>query len=300
METNSKISVEKSVKLYEKAQDSFKRNNFDYAINILLSVIKCAPQFVKARHLLHLIARKRLEKHKLIILQRIIGTIIGLPHLLAGLFYYAKQEYVKAAFSFEKTILHDPANPLTLSLLGECAWKLDMPDTAIDVFEMVKDLSPKHTKTLYVLGNLYKDEAHDLEKAKECFSAILCYDKHNQKARKGISDVAALQTIEDGKYDDLSSSFLTKVKSSEFNEITEKKLRAVKSEEDLQILIKDTEQKYREEPSNVKVLIELAGYYREGKDYSKAISCYQEAKRLAPEDYTITRFIMDTETGKID
>ncbi len=296
----SQKKTDKALKLYEKAQDAFKRNNYNYAINLLFTTVELAPQFVKARHLLHLILKKKLESSKFVILDRIVGNIVAVPFYLTGLFFFFKPDYAKAMFQFEKILLKDPVNTFVLSMLGACAVRLDMVDTAIDTYETIKTLVPRDIKNLKLLGDLYKDCAADLEKAKECYSSILQYDKENHAARKALSDVAALQTIEVGSYDDTSTSFLSKVKNLDYTDIAEKKMRAVKSKEDLLILIKDTEQEYRKEPKNVKIIIELASYYLQAEQFDTAIAYYKKARATAPEDYTLTKLLMDAQTLKID
>lgn len=293
-------STEKALRLYEKAQDAFKKNNYPYAINLLFNTIEVAPHFVKARHLLHLIEKKKLEHSKVVMINRALGNILNIPFYILGYFYFLKGDYAKAMIYFEKILLRDPVNTPVLKSIGDSSLKLEMIETAIDTFETIRTLIPSDIKNLRKLGDIYKDLGNDLGKAKECYTAILQYDKNNHAARKGLSDVAALQTIEVGSYDDLSSSFLTKVKDLEFADVTEKKMRAVKSEEDLRVLIKDTEKEYEKEPRNVKIIVELASYYLQAKEYDSTIAFYKKARAVAPEDYTLTKLLMDAEIAKID
>ncbi len=296
----SNKNTDKAVKLYEKAKDAFKRNNLDYAINLLFTVIELSPQFVQARHLMHLIQMKKLKKSKIIIITRIIGNILSIPDYICGFILYSQSKFDKAMLKLEKVLSRDPSNCIILKTIADCALKLDMNETAIDIFETIQSIDPRDFKNLETLGYLYIREINNLDKAKECFSTILQYDKTNSIARKGLSDVAALQTIKVGSYDDLSTSFLTKVKDPEYADITEKKLRAVKSDEDLQILIKETLDAHQKDQKNVKLIIELANYYLQGKDYNLAIRYYQKARNLTPEDYTLTKMIMEAETMKLD
>ncbi|MEW6534679.1 MAG: tetratricopeptide repeat protein [Candidatus Auribacterota bacterium] len=293
-------SSEKTLRLYEKAQEAFKRNNLDYAIKILITVVEFSPQFIKARHLLRLIEMKKLERSKAVLLKRFIGNMLSIPYYPIAYFYFYRGQYDKALSFYEKILLNDPVNIIVLTTLGNSALALDMVDTAIETFETIRRIIPSHIKNLMKLGTIYKDRTGELEKAKECFTTILQYDKENHAARKAVSDVSALQTIETGSYDDLSSSFLTKVKDLDYTDIAEKKMRAVKSEEDLQILIKDTEEAHRQEPQNSKTIIELASYYLQAKDYQSAIAYYKKALDLTPEDYTIVKMIMNAEMSQFD
>lgn len=296
----AKQSSEKIFKIYEKAKEAFQKHNYDYAINLLMTAIGLSPQFTKARHLMHLIARKKLESNKSIILSRITGNIVNIPNYFTGLFYLLKTDYSKALISFEKILIHDPVNIQILKIAGTCAKSLKLIDSSIEFYETVKILIPSDIKNLKQLGDLYKDEVADLEKAKECYANILQYDKNNYAARKGISDVAALGTIEKGSYDDISSSFLTKVKNIDYTDIVEKKMRAVKSEEDLIVLINDTLQNHQKEPHNVKIVIELAKYHLQAKNYEDAVSWFEKARSLNPDDYTLTKHIMNTRQQQID
>jgi|GEM_PF-1258475 len=296
----SKKNTDKAVKLYEKAKDAFNRNNLEYAINLLFTTIELSPHFVQARHLLHLIQKKKLQQSKIILASRVIGNILSIPDYIIGFIYFSQNKLYDAMMKFEKILSRDPANDLILKTLGNCAINLDMTETAIDIFETIQSINPTNVKNLETLGYLYIKNTSDLEKAKECFTTILQYDRTNSVARKGLSDVAALQTIKVASYDDLSTSFLTKVKDPEYADITEKKLRAVRSEEDLQILIKDTLEDHQKNPKNVKIIVELANYYLQAKEYNLAIRYYQKARNLTPEDYTLTKMIMEAETMKLD
>ena len=291
---------EKIFRLYEKAKEAFQRRNYDYAINLLMTAVTISPQFTKARHLMHLIARKKLEASKSVMIARISGNLINVPNYLIGTFYLLKADYNKALLSFEKILVHDPVNIQLLKIAGKCAKSLKLIDSSIECFESVRILMPRDVKNLKQLGDLYKTEVGDLEKAKECYANILQYDKNNHAARKGISDVAALGTIEKGSYDDMSSSFLTKVKDLDYTNIVEKKMRAVKSEEDLIVLINDTLERHKKEPQNVKIVIELAKYHVQAKNFDNAISWFEKARSLNPDDYTLTKHIMNTKKQQID
>ncbi len=291
---------DKAVKLFEKAKDAFNKNSDDYALNLLLNAVTIAPDFVQARHLMHLIAKKKLEKSKVVLVKRLLGNISSIPHYIIGLFNYARKNYQQAIINYEHILINDPANIPVLKMLGDCAEKQDMLETAIDTYETIRVLMPSDIKNLKKLGDIYKDDAGELEKARECYASIIQYDKKNQDARKGLSDVAALGTIEKGSYDDLDSSFLTKVKDADYAQKAEKRMRAVKSEEDLRIIINDLEDQHRKEPNNVKTILELAGYCIQAKQFDRAIEWYKQARKLAPEDYTITKNIMNAETLKID
>lgn len=293
-------SANKAIRLYEKAQDAFNRNNPDYAISLLFATLKVAPNYVKARHLIRLITKKNLEQSKSIFMTRIIGNIVSIPSYITGLFFYLKNNHQDAILSFEKVLIKDPVNTFVLRFIGSSAEKLEMTETAVEIYETIRILSPSNIKNLHVLGNIYKDDVQDLGKAQECFSEIIQYNRNSHFARKGLSDIAALQTIEAGKYDDTSSSFLSKVKDLEYTDITEKKMRTVKSKEDLKILIKDTEAKHLKNPNNVQIILELASYMLEIKEFDNAISCYTKAQTLSPEDYTLTKRIMETEIIKIE
>ncbi len=300
MTTPENDSANRAIRLYEKAQDAFNRNNPDYAVSILFATLKVAPNFVKARHLIRLIAKKKLEQSKSVILSRIMGNILSIPSYIGGFFFYLKNDHRQAILAFEKILMKDPINTFVLQLVGSSAEKLDMIDTAVEIYETIRTISPSNTKNLHRLGNIYKDSLQDLDKAKEAFSEIIQYNRNSHIARKGLSDIAALQTIEQGKYDDTSSSFLSKVKDLEYTDITEKKMRTVKSQEDLRALIKDTEQQHLQNPSNVKIILELASYLLEMKEFDKAIDYYKKAQALSPEDYTLTKQIMDAEIMKIE
>ncbi len=291
---------DKAVKLFEKAKDAFNRNSHDYALSLLMSSVTLTPDFVQARHLMHLIAKKKLENNKIVLLARVIGNIVSVPHYILAFFNFAKKEYGQAMIHFEHILINDPANIPVFKLIGKCAEEQDMLETAIDTYETIRVLMPSDLKNLKTLADIYKDEAGELDKARECYSAIIQHDKKNQYARKGLSDVAALGTIEKGSYDDLDSSFLTKVKDADYAQKVEKRMRAVKSEEDLRIIIQDLEEQHQKEPKNVKTIIELASYCIQAKQFDRAIDWYHQAHELAPEDYTITRNIMNAETLKID
>lgn len=291
---------DRSLKLYEKAHEAFKKNNFDYAINLLLKAVEVTPSYLQARHLLRLIEKKKLERSKAILLTRAIGNILSLHHYVIGYYHFTKQNHHKAIISFENILLKDPVNTVVLSSLGQSALDLDMIDTAVETFEFIRTLVPSKVKNLMKLGSIYKEKTRELEKAKDCFSSVLQYNKENYDARKEISDIAALQTIKDGSYDDMSSSFLNKVKDLDYTDIQEKKMRSIKSTEDLRTLIADTKQAHQAEPSNVKIIIELASYYQQAQEYDTAITYYNKARDITPEDYTLLRLIMNAEITKID
>jgi len=298
--TVQEINVSKAVQdFYGKAKEAFDRNNFDYAQTILKNILRTNPDYYKARGLLRITQLKQAESVKTNALQKELGRVKLVPLLLKILFLSFKKKWPQNIEALEEALKIDPTNTFALQKLAHSAFQLGWTQTAVDTLEILKKISPNNFKVLLDLGQIYMS-AGDLEKSRKYFQEASRLSPNNPIAAKGLKDFAAMKTIEQGGWSDTNSSYRGKIKDEAQAEMFEKETKAVKSEEDLSSLIRNVEQKLKEQSDNPALLKELAELQAQSKNLDAAIETYQKLSSIISFDENIQKQITQLSIQKIN
>ena len=258
----------------KRARLAYERNNLDYAITLLLQLVKEAPRYLAGRRLIRDISiKKHGESSKGAF--KALNAMAFTPQILKAQ-SSAKKHPEEALATLEQVLASDPFNKQANELLSQIAKTLEMPATASFALETLQRANPQDLKNLHALGKLYL-EAKD-PRAREVYTAILNLKPNDGEAISNLKNAEAIGTLEKGwssagSYRDVLADKETALNLEQQNKIT-------KSEEAIDQLIADHYARHQEEPQNLAHVRRIADLYRQKNDYTNALSYYQYGYEL--------------------
>jgi len=261
--------------LYNKAFSAVERGNTDYAIQMLRQVLELEPRLLIARKYLRMVELKRFRESKV---NHTMSTVSGLGKMMAAK-GALKKNPKKALSAAEDLMEKDPANLQFVKVLEQAAIASDMPEVAIQTYEMIRELYPQDADLLRRLGALYLSVDEPI-KGRDCLELVARMNPKDQEAQKALKDASALATLKKGNWEK-EGSFRDKMKDTQEAQRLEKQAKAVKSSQDLPAMIAEQQAKIEREPENVNYRRALADLYGKNKDYVGAISVLEEAQRVS-------------------
>jgi tetratricopeptide (TPR) repeat protein len=286
--------------LWLKALSAIELRNHGYAISLLQSVLKEAPEFLAARKMLRKaeIAATKGKKGG----SSFLGGFSSAS--LKGSSTVKKDP--KAALEMaEKQLESDPYNQSANMLLRDAAAALNMPETAAFALETLVEANPKDTKILHELGEHYTTQGNS-DKAVEVYTRISEINPADLIALKRGKDAAAQATLTGGGWEEVSKSGGTKdyrdlMKNKEEAVALEQKSRVVKSDEMIEQQLAELGQQYEQNPQGVDVCRRIAMLYEQKGDLENAVAWYNYTSDLTKNtDPAISRKASDLGLKMLD
>jgi tetratricopeptide (TPR) repeat protein len=283
---------------FDKGFAAMERGNLDYAMDMFLSALDIEPRLLHVRKYLRGAALKKAKDKKPNALTHILSYIVGLVTFMSAS-GAIKKKPMEALKSAEKLMRADPLNLSFINLLGRAAVAAGMPEVAIQTLEIARDHHPENVELLKWLGNLYLD-LNNTRDARLCFEEIYRLRPNDPQALKALKDAAALDTMQKGGWSE-AGSYRDRVHDTKESGLLEQAAKAVKSEDDLGDLIRDTKSKLQREPDNVNYRRLLADYLTRAERFDEALNVLKEAQQIAGRvDPQVERNISVIHTRKFD
>lgn len=258
----------------KRARVAYERNNLDYAIALLIQLVKEAPRFLAGRQLLRDISIKK-QGGALKGASKAFNSMAFTPQLLMAQ-TSIKKNPEEAITAIEQVLASDPFNKQANDLLAQAAKIMDMPEVASMAHETLQRANPQDIKNLHALGKLYL-EAKD-PRARDVYAAILNLKPNDGDALSNLKNAEAIGTLQKGwsnagSYRDVLADKDTALKLEQESKIT-------KSDDAIDHLIAEHYARHQAEPQNVLHVRRIADLYRQKNDYPNALSYYQYAYEL--------------------
>jgi tetratricopeptide (TPR) repeat protein len=282
--------------LWLKAKSAAELRNFGYAISLIQTVLKEAPEFLEGRKLLRR-AELASTKGKKGFMGFSSSSMKG-----GGM---VKKDPKAAMEMAEKSLETDPTNHGANMLLRDAALALGIPEIAAFALETIADANPKDTKILHELASHYSDYG-DSEKAVEVYSRITEINPADLVALKKGKDAAARATLTGGGWEEVAKSGGTKdyrdlMKNKEEAISLEQKGRVVKSEEMIEQQLAELGEQYQANPQSVDIARKIAMLYEQKEDLENAVTWYKYTSELTKNtDPVIARKASDLEMKMLD
>ena len=273
----AEVSIEqvsrKVRELYNKAFSAVERGNLDYAVDMFLAVLDMEPRLLIARRYLRIAELKKLKGKKT---NHSVSSLFGGIKVM-GAKGALKKAPLKALRMAEDLLKKDPANIQFVKLLDEAAVAANMPEVAVQTWEMMREFYPQDIDLLNRLGALYISMDEPM-KGRDCLEVVTNLRPKDQQAQKALKDASALATLKKGNWEK-EGSFRDKMKDSREAERLEQQAKAVKSVVDIPSMINELQQKISQEPSNINHYRSMADLYAKSKNYEKAINVLNQAQQ---------------------
>ena len=292
-EKTEKELTENSRSNWRKAMSAMEIRNFGYAVALLQSVLKEVPDFLEGRRALRR-AQIDLNRGK----KNFFGgfstiAVMGKgPQLL-------KKDPLAALDMAEEVLEKDPFNNAANHLLKDAAMALGYFETAVFALQTLVEGSPKDTKVMAELGELYF--AHgDADKALVVFNKILEIAPQDMLANKRAKDAAAANTMKAGGWDK-AKDYRDLIKNKDEAVAMEQKNRVVKDDASIAALLAELHQEAEAHPESIDTARQIAALYEQSEDFENAMAWFNYASELSKgADSWLLRKVSDMQLKQMD
>lgn len=265
----------KQQNLWKKGLLAIEQKNWEYAVGLLLPVVKELPTFLDGR-----MALRRAE-----------GEMSGSGRKFSfggGLFKGSKKDPWEAIADLEENVFQkDPFNAAGNQQLYDLAMKVQFPDLAAFALETIRMGQPDNTKNMYTLAEHYM--AHDQpEKAGEVYRAIVKVDPRDMTAVKGEKDAAARTSILRQGWNQ-EGDFRKAMKNAEEAGVLELLNKQGRTREQTESLLARVIEEYNQDQTNINSVKAMAQLYDELEQSDNALMFYEYALTLNPGDVALQR-----------
>lgn len=284
--------------MFEKGTSALERDNFDYAIDIFMTLLESEPKLMQARQLLRAAEIKKFRQDNKGQMAHTISSITGIAAVM-GASAAMKKNPLKALQKAEKLLHKDPLNKQFLNLHAQIAMAADMPELAVHSLSVAQEAYPDDKAVLKRLAELYK-EIGETNRAKECYENLMKMDPDNPEFIKSYKDAAARDTMHTGGWEG-AKDYRDLIKDKDEAQRLEQSAKAVKTNKDIQDLLSETELKVKQDPDNINYKRALADLYAKSERYEEALELLDEAqKKTGGGDPQVDRAITAIKTSYFD
>ena len=264
--------------LVKKANDAVNAQNYDYAIELMLDLVRREPTNCRARQTLWAAEKRKLGDKKPAPTQAIGAQVSAFIHALMG-----KREEI--IMDCERILLVDPNNVKVRNKLGKAADELGHKELALYAYESTRESDPRDIEALRQLGRLYRERfdadrnRKDLELALQRFEQLNELKPNDAEAKNSAQSLAALRATIDGGWDK-TESYRDVIKDQEAAKAAERGAAPVQLEDDIQLEINQTMKAVEKEPERSSLRIKLGDLYMQKKRFKSAEEAYREAQKV--------------------
>jgi len=268
--------------LFDKGMVAMERNNLPYAMDMFMAALIIEPKFMKARKFLRTAGVRQFNESKGGPIKHVISTITGITGLIKGWVALKSNKPMLALQIAEQLMRTDSMNLMFIQLLGRAAEKANMPEVAVQTLVVAREFYPTRPDLLIWLGNLYTN-TNQMDAARECFEALVDLRPHDAEAMKAYKDAMARDSMIKGGWTEASKeggSFRNVIKDLKEAVTLEQEAKAVRGEQNVELLIQDAINNVKQEPENINHRRNLANLYVEAHRFDDAIRTIEESRRV--------------------
>lgn len=264
----------RNLNLWKKGLLAIEQKNWEYAVSLILPVVKEVPTFLDGR-----MALRRAE-----------GEMSGTAKKFSfggGLFKGgSKKDPWEAIAELEDNVFQkDPFSASGNQQLYDLAMKAKFPDLAAFALETIRMGQPENTKNMHALAQHYM--AHEQpDKASAVYNAILKVDPRDMLAGKGEKDAAARSSITRQGFDgDFRKSMKNADEASEMELFNKQGM----TQEQMEQLLAKIIDKYNQDQTNINTVKTMADIYERLGQIESALMFYDYALTLNAGDVSLQR-----------
>lgn len=265
---------------YEKGVTALERSNLDYAIELLLGVVKSEPAFLAGREALRKAGQKKAGASTGLF-KKLVSSAGSGPALAKAKFLVESQP-LEALFVAEQVIAGDPRNNLAHDIFAQAAVAADLPRSAILSLEAIRQESPADKGVSIRLSEAYTALGQN-DKAESVFAALQRHYPNDPRLNEMAKNISAKRTLNEGGYETLADgkgSYRNILKDKGESARLEQESRINKDAAQSQNLLAQYEARLVTEPGNLKLLKNLAELCIQQKDYYRALDYYNQIEAI--------------------
>lgn len=284
--------------LYQKALSVLEKNQLDYGLELLKSLVQRDPGFMDARSRLRNV--EQIKTSSMNGLAKVIAQIKSLPYLIKAQTIAGKQplEAMKLAEEALALNLHQAG---VLKLLAQVAKGQDATYISSEAIEIMMEMDPMNEGNLRTAAALYKElgDGHNLLKVWQRLAAKY---PDNLEFQAQLREAAAMATMEQGRWDKEESA-AEKAAAAAKNKNKDADIgdRIIRADDDIRDAILQMEAKVNAGDESIDMRRKLAELYMRAKRYEESIKAYEWiAQKMGTLDPTIDRCIEKAYVAIVD
>jgi tetratricopeptide (TPR) repeat protein len=279
--------------LYKRAEEAFKKNNFDYARDLFLQILVLDPD--------HALTRKSLRATLLKKFQTMGATSKIKMIAIKGQFELqikATKDLAKRVDLCQRFLNDDPTNSKVRGLLAEALLQLGKNAGAAEEAKMAFGDDKTNGTAAKTMVEAFKNlgNVKEAQAALDWAVRLVPEDRDLERMQR---DLAALSTMKAGFEN--AASYRDVIKDKDAAAELEKRSQLVQSDADILKLIEDLKKEAAANPADPRFLKKIADVYVDKKkDPLAAKEWYLKASSLAPQDSTLRDKVDDMELRVLD
>lgn len=264
--------------LWLKGVSAYQLKNFEYAVSLILSVVKQSPEFMDGRKLLRRAEAESVRGQK----KGLFGGGLSMFKGSAN----AKKDPMEGIVELEDTVLQkDPYNINANQALHDYATRAGKTALAAFALETIREGHPDNTRNLHRLAEHYM--THELpEKSGDIYRQIIRLDATDMDAVKGEKDAAAKSSMMRQGWQE-EGGFRKALKNTDETQQLENLTRQGMTREQMENLLGQFAEEYEKDKNNVAVVKRIADLYDRMEEPEHALSYYDWAAQLSPGDVSL-------------
>jgi tetratricopeptide (TPR) repeat protein len=288
--------------IFQKGNDALTRENYDYAVDLLMQVLEKEPGFYDGRKALRLAQQRKAGGGKGFF-KKALSSASSAPLVAKG--QIALRSNPADALNIGEQILNsDPTSTGGHKLIAEAALALSMPKTAVMSFDVLFKNNPKDKNVTIQYANVLA-EIGQAQLAERILMESSRLNANDPELHQALKDLSARKTLHEGGYEGLASgqgSYRDILRNEQEAKSLEQANRVQKTEDQAERLIREYEIEVKAQPNNVRRLRDLAELYRQKKDFTKSLEYYERIKatEAGASDASIDAAIAQTKSRQFD
>src|SRR3569833_1386162 len=249
--------------IFQKGNDALTRENYDYAVDLLMQVLEKEPGFYEGRKALRL-AQQRKAGGGGGFFKKAWSSASSTPLIAKG--QIALRSNPTDALNIGEQILNsDPTSTAGHKLIAEAALGLSMPKTAVMSFDVLFKNNPKDKNVTIQYANVLA-EIGQAQLAERILMETSRLYPNDPELHQALKDLSARITLHEGGYDAAATgkaSYRDMLRNEQEAKSLEQANRVQKTEDQAQTLIEEYIERLKTEPNNVRVLRNIAELYKQ-------------------------------------
>ncbi len=260
---------------YKRAQEAMQKNNIDYAVDLLLTVLAAEPELHEVRTELRELQLQAVKGKKK---NPTMSSLSGMGKKMAVGKAIKKDPGAALALA-EELMKVDVTNPAFLDVYVEAAKASKCPGAAAVTLAAVLKTDRKNDKLMEKLGHVYI-ALGDSHRAREIFERLGDLRPGDQTVIKWIKDTSAMDTMNKGNWE-AEGDFRGKLKNEDESAALEQSARAQLVGGDLLRMIESQRRKLELEPENLNLYRPLADSLMKAEQFDEALEVLTRADEKA-------------------
>jgi len=271
---------------FQKAEQAFKKKNYDYAIALYQQGLAIDPDRVDERRKLRAAAIRKVQEGGgsttggRMLKMKMLGPFTSIKKL--GM----QKKFEEQIVEIEKILAVAPQHAESLMILAAAFQATNRLDSARQSYQEAVEIEPANTDAWKSLGRLYEGQK-ELDKAVQCWERVKQLTPEDAEAGKAIRDLSAavmMQRTDARKAQSKDDSFKALLKDEDESEKLQKKGQLIRTSDDAQIALQIKRDEIAKTPTNSRLWRELGDLHAKVRQFDEAEKAFRKALEVNPQD----------------